>query len=153
MTQFIVSTTSGTLYVSVPSGSHRTARSCGGLLSAPAARRTGDNGLGDGQSDLLRDAAIARLLADAHERGELVIQRVDVLETRVDDLEAEIRERVALREALEDHLADPSGRDLGCPTLPDAPLELVDEAIDLFSGEALRCGLPDRARELPAIEF
>src|SRR6058998_638153 len=88
MTQFIVSTTRRTLSVSVPSRSHRTARRCGGLLAAATARRPGD-----GQRDLLRHAAIARLLADAHKRGELVIQRVDVLETRVDDLEAEIRER------------------------------------------------------------
>src|SRR6266566_1794095 len=121
MTQFIVSTTRRTLSVSVPSRSQRTARSG---LAATAARRAGDNRLGDGQRDLLRDPAIACFLADAHERCELVIQRVDVLEARVDDLEAEIRERVAL-----------------------------DEAIDLVAGEAFRRGLPDRARELPAVEL
>src|SRR5438093_13054922 len=153
MTQFIVSTTRRTLSVSVPSRSQRTARSCGGLLAAATARRPGDDRLGDGERDLLRDAAIARLLANAHERGELVIQRVDVLETRVDDLEAEIRERVALGEALEDHLPDPSRRDLGCAALPDAPLELICEAVDLFTRKALRCGLSDRARELSPIEF
>src|SRR5439155_301669 len=96
-TAFIVSTTRRTVSVSVPSRSQRTARS---WLAATAALRPRDNGLGDGQRDLLRDTAIARLLADAHERGELVIQRVDVLETRVDDLEAEIRERVALGESM-----------------------------------------------------
>src|SRR5207237_574880 len=68
-------------------------------------------------------------------------------------LEPEIRQRVAFREALEHHLADPSGRDLGCSTLPDRGLELVDEAIDLFARQRLRCGLPDRARELPPVEL
>src|SRR6266550_7668528 len=150
MTQFIVSTTRRTLSVSVPSRSQRTARSG---LAATAARRAGDNRLGDGQRDLLRDPAIACFLADAHERCELVIQRVDVLEARVDDLEAEIRERVALGEALEHHLADPSRRNLGRTALPHARLELVDEAIDLVAGEAFRRGLPDRARELPAVEL
>src|SRR6266550_847954 len=103
MTAFIVSTTRRTLSVSVPSRSQRTARRCG-LLAAATARWPGHDRLGDRQHDLLRDAAIARLLTDAHERGELVVERVDVLETRVHDLEAEVRERVALGQALEHHL-------------------------------------------------
>src|SRR5437773_10551594 len=70
MTEFIVSTTRRTLSVSVPSRSQRTARRC---LAAATARRTGDNGLGDGERDLLSDAAIARLLANAHERRQLVV--------------------------------------------------------------------------------
>src|SRR2546430_6768200 len=83
MTQFIVSTTRRTLSVSVPSRSQRTARM---RLAATAARWARDSGLGDGQRDLLRDAAIARLLPDAYERCELVVERVDVLNTGVDDL-------------------------------------------------------------------
>ena len=67
-----------------------TGRAVARVLSPTAARRAGDNGLGDGQRDLLRDASIACLLADAHERRELLIQRVDVLEARVDDLEAKV---------------------------------------------------------------
>src|SRR5438445_9616639 len=151
MTEFIVSTTRRTLSVRVPSRSQRTARRCG--LAATAARRTGDNGLGDGQCDLLSDAAIARLLANAHERRQLVVERVDVLESRVDDLEPEVRQRVALCEALEHHLADPPRRDLRRPALPDASLELVDEPVDLLGGQAFRRGLADRARELAAVEL
>src|ERR1700675_2321832 len=122
MTEFIVSTTRRTLSVSVPSRSQRTARRCGGLLAATAARWAGDNRLADGQGDLLGDAAIARLLANAHKRCELVVERVNVLDTRVDDLEAEIRQRVALGEALEHHFADPPRRDLGRPALSHARL-------------------------------
>src|SRR5439155_18578994 len=132
MIAFIVSTPRRTLSVSVPSRSPRTARS-GGPLAAATTRGPGDDRLGDGERDLLGDAAIASHLANAHEGGELVVERVDVFEPRVHDLEAEIRERVTFREPLEDHLADPSGRDLGCATLPDRGLELVDEAIDLFA--------------------
>src|SRR5438034_1490838 len=169
MTEFIVSTTRRTLSVSVPSRSQRTARrdlpeasrergfdvkaERARVLSPATARRTGDNGLGDGQRDLLSDAAIARLLANAHERRQLVVERVGVLESRVDDLEAEVRQRVALCEALEHHLADPPRRDLGRPALPDASLELVDEPVDLLGGQPFRCGLADRARELAAVEL
>src|SRR2546427_7540079 len=152
MTAFIVSTTRRTLSVSVPSRSQRTARS-GGPLAAATARGPGDDRLGDGQGDLFGDSAIASHLANAHEGRKLVVERVDVFQPRVHDLEAEIRQRVAFREALEDHLADPSGRDLGCATLPDRGLELVDEAIDLFARQRLRRGLPDRARELPPVEL
>src|SRR3989475_1811944 len=152
MTAFIVSTTRRTLSVSVPSRSQRTARS-GGPLAAATARGPGDDRLGDGQGDLFGDSAIASHLANAHEGRKLVVERVDVFQPRVDDLEAEVRQRVAFREALEHHLADPSGRDLGCATLPDRGLELVDEAIDLFARQRLRCGLPDRARELPPVEL
>jgi len=63
--------------VSEPS---RTGRAVARVLSPTAARRAGDNGLGDGEGDLLRDAAIARLLPDAHEGGELVVERIDVLD-------------------------------------------------------------------------
>src|SRR6267378_5154582 len=153
ITEFIVSTTRRTLSVSVPSRSQRTARRCGGLLAATAARRAGDNGLGDGQRDLLRDAAIARLLTNAHERSELVVESVEVFEARVHDLEAQVRERVALGEALEHHLADPSRRDLGCPALPDASLQRVDEPIDVLAGKCFRRGLADGAAELAAIEL
>src|SRR6185503_16665736 len=79
MTAFIVSTTRRTLSVSVPSRSQRTARS---LLPATATLWPGDSRLGD-QRDLLGDAAIARLLPDPHERRELVVQGVNVLDTRV----------------------------------------------------------------------
>src|SRR5438874_9720612 len=152
ITAFIVSTTRRTLSVSVPSRSQRTARS-GGPLAAATARGPGDDRLGDGQGDLFGDSAIASHLANAHEGRELVVERVEVFQPRVDDLEAEIRQRVAFREALEHHLADPSGRDLRCATLPDRGLELVDEAIDLFARQRLRRGLPDRARELPPVEL
>src|SRR5437762_1262446 len=104
----------------------------GGL--GPAQREHGGAQLAPGAHALLGDAAIARLLADTHEGRELVIERVDVLDARVHDLEAEIRERVALGEPLEHHLADPSGWDLGHAALPDARLELVDEPIDLVGG-------------------
>src|SRR5437867_4802597 len=107
------------------------------VLPPPTAGRSRGNDLRDGQHDLLRDAPIASLLPDAHQRGELVVERIDVLDARVDDLEAEIRERVALGEPLEDHFADPPGRDLGCAALPDARLEVVDEPIDLLAGESL----------------
>src|SRR5882762_8913348 len=150
MTEFIVSTTRCTLSVSVPSRSQRTARRA---LAAATARRTGGDGLADGQSDLLGDAAIPRLLSDTDQGGELVVERVDVLDAGVHDLEAEIRERVALGKALEHHLADPSRRDLGDAALPDARLELVDEPIDLVGGQPLGGGLADRARELAAVEL
>src|SRR5437660_1916491 len=152
MTAFIVSRTRRTLSVSVPSRSHRTARS-GGPLAAATARGPGDDRLGDGQGDLLGDAAIASHLANPHQGRELVIQRVDVFEPRIHDLETQVRERVAFREALEDHLTDPSRGDLGRAALPDRGLELVDEAIDLFGRQRLRCGLSDRARELPPVEL
>src|SRR2546423_12785875 len=95
MTEFIASTTRRTLSVSVPSRSQRTARRF--RLAAATARLARDHGLGgDGENDLLRDAPIARLLANPHEGRELVVQRVEILDARVDDLEAEGRERVAL---------------------------------------------------------
>src|SRR2546430_17683990 len=75
MTQFIVSTTRRTLSVSVPSRSQRTARM---RLAATAARWARDSGLGDGQRDLLRDAAIARLLPDAYERCGVGVEAGDV---------------------------------------------------------------------------
>src|SRR5882762_993097 len=106
MTEFIVSTTRCTLSVRVPSRSQRTARRG---LSPTAAGRAGGDGLADGQSDLLGDAAIARLLSDTDQGGELVVESVDVLDAGVHDLEAEIREWVALGETLEHHLTDPSG--------------------------------------------
>src|SRR5438128_2264570 len=109
MTAFIVSTTRRTLSVSVPSRSQRTARS-GGPLAAATARGPGDDRLGDGQGDLFGDSAIASHLANAHEGRELVVERVDVFQPRVDDLEAAVRQRVAFREALEHHLAAPAGR-------------------------------------------
>src|SRR2546427_6879242 len=56
-------------------------------LAAAAARAGG--GL-DEKRDLLRHASVARFLADADERRELVVQRVDVLEMRVHDLEPQI---------------------------------------------------------------
>src|SRR4029077_18632156 len=152
MTEFIVSTTRRTLSVSVPSRSQRTARRCG-LLAATAARRADDNGLRDRQGDLLRDAAIARFLADPYERCELVVERVDVFDARVDDLEAEIREGIALGETLEDHLTDPPRCDLGRAALSDPCFELVDELLDLLGGQALRGGLADSARELAAVEL
>src|SRR3989442_4733871 len=100
-------------------------------LSPTAALLPRGDRLRDGQRDLLRDAAIARFLADAHERCQLVVKRIDVLDGRIDDLEAEIREGVAFGEPLEHHLADPSRRDLGCAALPDACLELADDPAEL----------------------
>src|SRR5712692_9300817 len=138
MTALIVSTTRRTLSVSVPSRSHRTARRCGAPLAAATARGPGHDRLGDGQHDLLRDAAIARLLTHAHKGRELVVERIDVLETRVDDLEAQIRERVTLGQALEHHLADPSRWDLRRAALLDVRLEIIDEPIDLLAGEPFR---------------
>src|SRR5438874_9907101 len=152
MTEFMVSTTRRTLSVSVPSRSQRTARRF--PLAAATARLASDHGLGaDGQHDLLRDATIAGLLANAHEGRELVVQRVKVLDARVDDLEAEVREGVALGKTLEHHLADPPRRDLGRAALPDARLELVDEAVDLFGGQAFGRGLADGAGKLAAVEL
>src|SRR5256884_5436000 len=153
ITAFSVSTTRRTLSVSVPSRSQRTARMRGGSLAAATARGPDHDRLGDGQHDLLGDAAIARLLADPHEGRELVVERVDVLETRVDDLEAEIREGVALGKALEHHLADPSRGNLRGAALFDASLQVVDESIDVLAGERPRRSLADRARELASVEL
>src|SRR5207249_2531075 len=50
------------------------------VLPPPTAGRSRSNGLRDGQHDLLRDAPIASLLPDAHQRGELVGERIDVLD-------------------------------------------------------------------------
>src|SRR5438552_3273960 len=142
-----------TLSVSVPSRSQRTARRCGGFLAAATARGPGHDRLGDRQRDLLRDAAIARLLTDAHEGRELVVERVYVLETRVHDLEAEVRQRVTLCQAVQHHLADTSRCDLGCSALLHIPFEIIDEPIDFLAGERFRRGFSDRARELPPIEL
>src|ERR1700704_3703403 len=115
MTRFAVSTTKRTLSVSVPSRSQRTARTVtlaplampgAGSASAAAARRGDDRGL-DRQRRLLRELAVARLLSEANERLELVVEGVGVLQTRIDDLESQIAHRIRFSEAFEDHLADP----------------------------------------------
>src|SRR5438477_13173943 len=145
--------TSRTLSVSVPSRSQRPARRCGGFLAAATARGAGDDRLGDRQRDLLRDAAIARLLTDAHEGRELVVERVYILETRIHDLEAEVRQRVTLCQAVQHHLADTSRCDLGCSALLHIPFEIIDEPVDFLAGERFRRGFSDRARELPSVEL
>src|SRR5438132_6090727 len=122
------------------------------LLAATAARARADR-LRDREHDLLGDAAIPRLLPAAYEGRELVIQRVDVLDARVDDLEAEVTQWIALREALEDHLADPLRRDLGESALAHRRLEVFDEPVDLVGVQGLRARLLDRARELAAVEL
>src|SRR2546423_4510271 len=154
MTVFILSTTSCTLSVSVPSRSQRTAPTRGRRsgLAAAAARR-GANGLGDRERDLLGDAAIARLLAPSHQRRELVVEGVDVRGTRIHDLEAQIAQRIALGESLEDHLTDSLRRDLGETALPEAGLEIFDQAADLIGAERFGRRLFDRARKLASIEL
>src|SRR5438093_2559573 len=120
-------------------------------LAATAARAGGD-GLGE-KRDLLRNAPVTRLLADAHERRELVVQRIDVLETRVHDLEAQVAQWVALRETFEDHLADPLRRDLGDTALPHRRLEIVDQPVGVLGTQRLRSRLFDRACELAPVEL
>src|SRR3954471_11196531 len=112
MTRFAVSTTKRTLSVSVPSRSQSTARMRGRASATAAARRSGGSGL-DPEHGLLRDAAVACLLAPAHERLELVVQGLGVLQTGVDDLEAQVAHRIAFRETLQHHLADPLRCDFG----------------------------------------
>src|SRR5438445_8223973 len=154
ITMFAVSTTKRTLSVSVPSRSQRTARRAGPgsvVLAAALARGNGD-GL-DRQGDLLGDAAVAGLLASAHERRELVVEGVDVLEPRVDDLEPQVPERIALREPFEDKLTDPLGRHLRDAALAERRLELIDEPVDLVGGERFGGALADRAGELATVEL
>src|SRR5207302_2171043 len=107
----------------------------------------------DGERDLLGDPAVARFLAPAHECRELLIEGLDVLEARVDDLEAHVARRVALREPFEDELADPLRRHLRDAALAERGLELVDEPVDLVPGQRLRGALSNGARELPAVEL
>src|SRR2546423_8314969 len=99
MTEFMVSTTRRTLSVSVPSRSQRTARRF--PLATATTRLAGDHRLGaDGQHDLLRDSPIARLLADAHEGRELVVERVEVLDAPVADFAAWVTWGVRLQQRL-----------------------------------------------------
>src|SRR5437867_10864661 len=110
MTRFAVSTTKRTLSVSVPSRSQRTARTVMPQLASEAPRvlprrrcqsesasattaRDCDCGL-DRERGLLGELAIARLLATAQQRLELVIEGIRVLETRVDDLEPQVAHRI-----------------------------------------------------------
>src|SRR5437867_1526796 len=169
MTRFAVSTTNRTLSVSVPSRSQRTARTVMPQLASEAPRvlprrccqsesasattaRDRDGGL-DRQRRLFGEAAIAGLSATSHKRLELVVERIRVLETRVDDLESQVAHRIGLRETLEHHLADPLRSDLGGTALTDRRLEVVDQAVDRVGSELLRRRLPDRAPELASIEF
>src|SRR2546423_957532 len=105
ITRFAVSTTKRTLSVSVPSRSQRTARRRGPWSAATTARGRGDGRL-DRKLGLLRDLPVTRLLTYADEALELVVQRVGVLEIRVDDLEAQVTHGVLLGEPVKHHLAD-----------------------------------------------
>src|SRR5947208_4398823 len=93
------------------------------LLAAAAARAVGGE-LGE-KRDLLRHASVTRFLADADERRELLVQRVDVLEMRIHDLEPQIAERIPLRETLEHHLPDTLRGNLGDAALPHRSLEVI----------------------------
>src|SRR5207245_4150515 len=91
--------------------------------------------------------------APAHERSELVVERVEVLDARVHDFESQIRQRVALRKPLEDHLADALRRDLRYAGTPELRLDGVDQPVDVLRAQPARRRLADRARELAAVEL
>src|SRR6266516_617507 len=61
--------------------------------ASPASARDRDRRL-DRQRGLLGELAIARLLATAQQRLELVVERIRVLKTRIDDLESQIAHRI-----------------------------------------------------------
>src|SRR5256885_2758911 len=158
MTWFAVSTTKRTLSVSVPSRSQQTSWNGPGLRSGSALALAGagadrDRRHLDRKLGLLGDLAVTRHLAAPIQRGELVAERREVVELRVDDAEPDVAHRVDVGETLEDHLADPLRAHFRHPALPEGGLDVVDERAELLGREALRGGLLDRARQLAPVEL
>src|SRR5207237_102379 len=137
------------------SRSERTTASEYGRRRGLAAAATRDRGerLLDRKGDLLGHASVPRILAPAHERSKLVVKSVEVLDARVHDLEPQIRQRVALRKPLEDHLADTLRRDLRYAASAKLRLDGVDQPVDVLRAEPARRCLADRTRELAPVEL